>query len=62
MLVVDPHLHAEPGALDFAAPYRRKRVAENKAPDQIGAARNGGEVKIALHFPVDVVEAFRDQR
>ena len=62
VVVEDVDLHAEPAALDLAAPDRQRRIAEHEAGDDVGAAGDRGEVHVALDRVVDVVEALRRQR
>ena len=54
--------HAEPAALDFAAPHRQQRVAEHEAAQQVGAARDRRELQILTDSVVHVVESLGGQR
>ena len=54
--------HAEPRPLDFAAPDRLRRDAEHEAGDDVGAARDRGEMQVRLDRVVDEVEVFRRER
>ena len=58
------HLDREPEArsLDLAAVHRPGRVAEHEAGEDVGAARDRGEVQVGLHRLVDEVEGLRRQR
>src|SRR5262245_39741317 len=44
----DVHRIAQPRPLDLAAPYRAGRVAEHEAAANVGAARDRGEMQVAL--------------
>src|SRR5690606_19831544 len=54
--------HAEPAALQLAAPHRQYRAAQCEAGDDVGAAGDRGELQVGLDRAVDVIEAFRRQR
>ena len=54
--------HAQPARLQLALPDRKRRVAEREARDDVGAARDRGELHVRLHVAVDVVEALVGER
>src|SRR3954470_254243 len=61
-LVEDLNLHPEAAGLDLPPPYGADRIAKDKAADDVGATRDGGEVDIALDVVVHEVEALRCKR
>ena len=58
-IVQDLDREAEAAHLDLAAPDRAGRVAEHEAGDDVGAARDRGQLHVGLDLVVDVVEALR---
>src|SRR5690606_17751522 len=56
------HRHAQPRALQFAAPDWLQRIAERKAGDDIGTTGNGRQLHVPFDVAVHIVEALRRQR
>ncbi len=52
----------QPAGLDLAPPHRPDRISQHEARHDVGAARDRGEMNVALHLGVDVVEALGHQR
>ena len=62
VLVEHRHRHAEARGLDLASPHRLRRHSQHETGDEIGAAGNGGEVKVGLDRAIYEVEARGRQR
>ncbi len=51
------HRHAQPAALQLAAPYGKGRIAEREAGHDVGAPADAAQLDVGLHALVHVVEA-----
>ena len=56
------HRHAETEGLQLTAPDRTDGIAQREAGDDVGAARNRGEMQVVLDGAVDVLEPLRRER
>ena len=62
IVVKDLDRHAKALALNLATPHRQHGVAEHKAREDVGAARDRRQAHIALDRLVHIVKTFRHQR